>query len=110
MTPIDRQEPSIESLILDKITSVETNLNRRLDDQDKAASDFKRQVERDLGAIKKQTSETNGRVTKLERAREVGQAKLAAFHWVPDLLDKIITAALGGGVTILLLAVTGGIH
>lgn len=103
-------EPSIESLILDKITSVDTNINRRLDDQDKAAGEFKRQVERDLTAIKRQTAETNGRVTKLENARAVGQAKLAAFHWIPDLFDKVLTAALGGGVTILLLAVTGGLH
>lgn len=105
-----RHEPTIESLLSEKIdlatkslgdrlTATERNIGRRLDQQDDT-----------LREIKVQTTKTNGRVTALERARERTQGAMAAYRWVPDLLKGLVTAAFGAGLTILVLALQGAIH
>lgn len=86
---------SINQMLNEKIDVLERNLNRRLDAQDDA-----------LREIKRQTQATNGRVGALEQARERAQGVMFAFRWVPPIL----TAAVTAGLTILTLALTGGIH
>ena len=86
---------SVNHLLNEKIDALERNLNKRLDIQDDALRD-----------IKKQTQATNGRVGALEQARVRAQGVMYAFKWVPPIL----TAAVTAGLTILTLALTGGIH
>ena len=86
---------TISSMLNEKIDTLERNLNRRLDIQDRALSD-----------IKTQTQLTNGRVTALERARERAQGVMFAFSWLPP----VITAAVTAGLTILTMALTGNLH
>ncbi len=93
MTP--EHELDVPSLLKDKIDTLERNLNHRLDAQDAALLD-----------IKKQTQATNGRVGALEQARMRAQGVMYAFRWIPPIL----TAAITAGLTILTLALTGGIH
>ena len=87
-------EPTVSSLLVDKIDSVEKNLNARLDKQDK-----------ELDLIKTQTQKTNGRVTVLEKARERTAGAVGAFRWMPPALMALLTA----GTTILIMALSGGI-
>lgn len=86
---------SVNHLLNEKIDTLERNLNKRLDIQDDA-----------LREIKRQTAATNGRVGALEQARIRAQGVMYAFKWVPPIL----TAAVTAGLTILTLALTGGIH
>lgn len=79
----------------DKITAVETHVNTRLDAQDKT-----------LGEIKEQTTKTNGRVTKLEKAKDHVGSVVWTFRWIPKVAGILATTAL----TILVLALTGSIH
>lgn len=99
-------DPSVDGLILDKINALERNLSRRLDAQDEAHREFKAEVNTRLGEIKTQTTLTNGRVTKLENARERGMGVLAAYKWVPI----VIAGALSAGLGLLGTALAGGFH
>lgn len=83
------------SLIVSSIEALDRSLNRRLDDQDRA-----------LARVEAKVDKTNGRVTVLEKARERGQGMVAAFRWVPSLIASGVTA----GLTILIMAVSGGLH
>lgn len=87
-------DPRFGEMLERQIQTLETNLNRRLDRQD-----------RELGEIKAQTIATNGRVTDLEKARERIQGVVAAYRWVPVVLSALLTA----GMTILVMVVTGAI-
>lgn len=89
------REPSIEAMILDKIDTLERNLNRRLDDQDRA-----------LQRVEAQTTKTNGRVTVLENARERGLGVIAAYRWLPVVLGS----GLAAGLALLGTALLGGFH
>ena len=99
-------EPTINSLLEKQISTLETNLNKRLDiTESNVRERFDRQ-DKELREIKQQTQRTNGRVTNLEKARERAQGVLFAFKWIPWLMSVLITT----GVTILILALTGGIR
>jgi hypothetical protein len=95
-----------EDLILDKINTLERNLNRRLDEQDAAAREFKAEVNGRLVEIKTQTTLTNGRVTALERVRERGLGVLAAYKWIP----VVVGSTLAAGLALLGTALAGGFH
>lgn len=88
-------EPNVLSMLNDKIDTLASSLNQRLDAQDAALRD-----------IKQQTQQTNGRVTVLEKARERGLGFVMAFKWLPPILAAGVTAGLG----ILTLAIMGQIH
>lgn len=88
-------EPSVLSMIVDKIDALEKNLDARLGAQDAQLRD-----------IKTQTAKTNGRVTVLEQARARAQGVMSAYSWLPSVLS----AVLGAGLTIMVIALTGGIR
>jgi hypothetical protein len=88
-------ELDVNHMLNDKIDTLERNLNRRLDAQDRA-----------LGEIKRQTQATNGRVGALEQARMRAQGVMFAFSWLPPVLTAVVTA----GLTVLIIALTGGLH
>lgn len=95
-----------EEGLLQQIGSLETSVNRRLDDM---RDDLNRRLDsqdRELREIKKQTTATNGRVTVLEKARSRAEGMVSAFRWIPTVL----AASLSTGLTILLMALTGNIH
>lgn len=91
----ERDQSNVDAMIIDKINTLERNLERRLDEQD-----------RQLRDIKTQTQLTNGRVTTLERARERGMGVIAAYRWIP----VVIGGALSAGLALLGTALAGGIH
>lgn len=86
---------SVNHMLNEKIDTLERNLNKRLDLQDAA-----------LREIKVQTTATNGRVGTLEQARMRAQGVMFAFSWLPPVLTAVVTA----GLTVLIIAITGGIH
>lgn len=88
-------ELSVNHMLNEKIDTLERNLNKRLDMQDDALRD-----------IKKQTMATNGRVGALEQARMRAQGVMFAFSWLPPVLTAVVTA----GLTVLIIAITGGLH
>lgn len=88
-------EPTVLSLLAEQISALERNVNRRFDAQDD-----------ELKEIKRQTRETNGRVTMLEKARARTQGAVSAYAWVPVVLSSLLAA----GLTILVMALSGGIH
>lgn len=88
-------DPTVLALLNDKIDQLGEHLNQRLDQQDKALAD-----------IRRQTRETNGRVTALERARERAQGAVAAYRWIGVMFGGLVSA----GATILVLAASGGLH
>jgi chromosome segregation ATPase len=100
------EEPTINSLILDKLDATAESLNARLDATERALSQRLDRQDRDLDEIKKQTQRTNGRVTALERARERAQGVIFAYSWLPSTLS----AVLGSGLTILVMALSGNLH
>lgn len=89
------RDPSREDLILDKINTLERNLNRRLDEQDRA-----------LQRVEAQTTKTNGRVTELENARQRGLGVIAAYRWIP----VVVGSGLAAGLSLLGAALAGGFH
>lgn len=99
-------ELTITSLLKDQITTLEQNLNRRLDATEKAVNSRFDNQDNTLKRIENQVSVTNGRVTILEKARERAQGVMAAYRWVPLVLSALMTA----GVTILVMAVSGALH
>lgn len=99
-------DPSITSLILDKLKMTEENLNRRLDESDRNTNRRLDTQDTALVEIRTQTQLTNGRVTTLEKARERTQGVISAYRWLPTALSAI----LGAGLTILVMALSGGIH
>jgi hypothetical protein len=99
------EEPTINSLLEKQISTLEANLNRRLDATElNVGQRFDRQ-DKELREIKQQTQRTNGRVTVLEKARERAQGVMFAFSWLPPVLTALVTA----GLTILIMALTGGL-
>lgn len=90
-TRIDDLQTSINT----RINDAERNIGKRLDAQDVA-----------LGRVEAKVDKTNGRVTTLERGRERAQGMIAAYRWVAPLFAGAVSA----GGTILVLAVTGGLH
>jgi hypothetical protein len=103
-------EPTINSLILDRLDAVAVTLNARLDATERALGQRLDRQDTDLGEIKRQTQKTNGRVTALERARERTQGAISAIRWVPEFSRGIFLSALGAGLTILVMALSGSIH
>jgi len=99
-------QATIDSLLRDQISTLERNLNSRLDRQDSAQQDFKDETRRALGRIEAKVDKTNGRVTVLERARERAQGVMFAFSWLPPTLAAVVTA----GLTVLIMALSGGLH
>lgn len=89
----------------DKIASVETHVDTRLDSQDRALAEFKNQTNLTLAEIKTQTTRTNGRVTELERVRESFTNYVGVFRWIPRAVGALATT----GLTVLILILTGSI-
>lgn len=104
--PDRRRDPTVDSLIIEKINMVEGNLSRRLDDQNRELSRRLDEQDRTLHDIQEQTRRTNGRVTALEAARERGMGVLAAYKWVP----VVLAGALSAGLALLGTALAGGFH
>lgn len=102
----DEPQNLIDSLLRDQISTLERNLNRRLDATERAVGERFDQQDKALVEIKKQTQATNGRVTVLEKARERAQGVMFAFKWAPGVLTAMVTA----GLTILIMALSGGVH
>lgn len=100
------EEPSISSMLEKQITTLERNLNHRLDATEVSVNARFDRQDRDLQEIKAQTQRTNGRVTALEKARERAQGTMAAFSWLPSVLVAFVTS----GLTILTMVLTGTIH
>ena len=90
-----REELSVQSLMNEKIDALERNLDRRLTAQDQA-----------LIRIEGKVDKTNGRVTTLEKARERAQGVMFAFSWLPPVIASAVTA----GLTVLIMAISGGLH
>lgn len=102
----DEPQSLIDAMLRDQITTLERNLNRRLDATENAVGERFDRQDRELREIKKQTQVTNGRVTVLEKARERAQGVMFAFRWMPATLAAIVTA----GLTVLIMALSGGLH
>jgi hypothetical protein len=102
----DEPQKIIDSLLRDQITTLERNLNQRLDGTERNLNRRLDQQDTALAEIRTQTTKTNGRVTMLEKARERAQGVRSAYSWVPVALGSILTA----GLTILIMALGGGIH
>lgn len=86
---------AVDRNLSERVTITERNLQQRLDTQDRTLRD-----------IQAQTRATNGRVTALEKARERAQGVMTAFAWLPVVLSSLLTA----GLTVLVTALSGGIH
>lgn len=81
-------------------------ISARIDDlRDVVREGFRDNNER-LDRIERHVSETNGRVSALEKARERAQGVIFAYSWLPSTLS----AVLGAGLTILIIALSGGLH
>jgi hypothetical protein len=102
----DEPQHVIDSLLRDQIKTLEANLNRRLDDTERNLNRRLDKQDADLSEIRKQTKETNGRVTKLEKARERAQGMVFAVRWIPGFL----TAGFSAGLTVLIMAISGNLH
>jgi hypothetical protein len=100
------EDPTINSMLERQIATLEVNLNRRLDATERTVGERFDRQDKELGEIKAQTQRTNGRVTVLEKARERAQGMMFAFSWLPAALTAVLTA----GLTILVMALSGGIH
>lgn len=91
------------AVLIEKVDHAEENRQRdmaavhhRIDD-----------VQGDLGEIKAQTQETNGRVTALEKWQVSVQALKAAFSWKAPLIVGIAVAAFSAvAATVLTIAFT----
>lgn len=105
MSAVEHQSV-IDSLLREQIKTLETNLNRRLDETNESVARRFDQQDKALVRIEGKVDKTNGRVTVLEKARERAQGVMFAFKWVPPLLAAAVTA----GLTILTLALSGQIH
>jgi hypothetical protein len=99
-------DPTISGLLEKQISTLERNLNQRLDATERTVTARFDRQDRDLQEIKQQTQRTNGRVTALEKARERAQGTMSAFSWIPPILASAVTA----GLTILVMALSGGLH
>jgi hypothetical protein len=106
MTGEPDQQHMIDTLLREQITTLEKNLNRRLDETNDSVNRRFDAQDRALNRIELKVDRTNGRVTALETARERAKGIVFAFKWVPP----VMTAAVTAGLTILTLALTGGIH
>lgn len=102
----DEPQRIIDQLLREQISSLEMNLNRRLDTTERNVKERFDRQDRELAEIKAQTKATNGRVTVLEKARERAQGVMFAFSWLPPVLASVVTA----GLTVLIMALSGGIH
>jgi hypothetical protein len=98
-------EPTIISLLRDQISTLEANLNKRLDITEDSVTNRFDQQDNTLKRIEAQVQKTNGRVTVLERARDRAQGVVTAFRWIPFVLGSGLTA----GLTILVMALSGGL-
>ena len=99
-------DPTLNSMLNDKIDTlrdalgaVESRMGERLTRQDEY-----------LREIKDQTTATNGRVTLLEKAQERTHGVFIALSWLPPLVTGVITALVTGGMTVLIMALTGALH
>jgi hypothetical protein len=99
-------EPSINAMLEKQITTLEINLNRRLDATEESVKQRFDQQDNTLRRIENQVEKTNGRVTVLEKARERAQGVVSAYSWVPAMLTAVLTA----GLTILVMALSGSIQ
>jgi hypothetical protein len=95
----------IDQLLREQISTLERNLNRRLDATEESVKHRFDLQDRALVRIETQVRSTNGRVTVLEKARERAQGVMFAFSWMPPVLTAVVTA----GLTILVMALTGAI-
>ena len=109
-------ETTVEALIIGKIEDLKTSVTQRMDSYEATTGrrfddqnrEFGRRLDRQdrtLEDIQEQTRKTNGRVTTLEKARERAQGALFAYAWVPAALTAVLTA----GLTILIMALSGGL-
>lgn len=96
----------IDTMLKEQIATLERNLNQRLDTTEQNVKERFDRQDRELAEIKAQTKATNGRVTVLEKARERAQGVMFAFSWLPPVLASVVTA----GLTVLIMALSGGIH
>lgn len=99
-------EPTINSLILDKIQDLREHVNDRFDAAEESARATAAAQNERLDRIEAQTTKTNGRVTVLENARARAGGMVAAYKWVP----VAATTLLGSGMTILIMALAGQFH
>jgi hypothetical protein len=65
-------------------------------------------LEEKVDATHKQTVETNGRVTKLERGAAYAAGAKAAMTWAPKLAFGLVLAVAGGAAGTLIQALIGG--
>jgi hypothetical protein len=96
----------IDSLLRDQIATLERNLNRRLDTTERNMGERLDRQDTQLQRIEGKVDKTNGRVTVLEKARERAQGVVSAYRWLPPTLAAIVTA----GMTVLIMALSGGLH
>ncbi|HET6869114.1 MAG TPA: hypothetical protein VFH80_24600 [Solirubrobacteraceae bacterium] len=104
--PDHDRDPTVDHLLMQRIEAVEDNLTERLHDQSRAFGSRLDGLEHTLRDIQKQTRLTNGRVNTLENDKARGQGMISAFRWLPPLLTAIVTA----GLTVMIWAITGGVH
>lgn len=92
------------TLLEKQVSTLEANLNLRLDMTERSVTSRFDQQDKELAAIREQTTKTNGRVTVLERARDRSAGIVAAYSWLPP----IIAAIIGAGLAALITTTVGG--